>query len=60
MRTTGRAIGAALAGALLAITGLATAAGADEQPVTVSGTFDALTYNVAGLPESRGGWGAAA
>jgi hypothetical protein len=55
MRTTGRAIGAALAGALLAITGLATAAGADEQPVTVSGTFDALTYNVAGLPESLSG-----
>lgn len=55
MRSRGRAIGALAAGALLAVTGLTMTAGADEQPITVSGTFDALTYNVAGLPESLSG-----
>ena len=55
MRIDGRALGGLLAGALLAATGLTMTAGAAEEPITVSGTFDALSYNVAGLPESLSG-----
>ena len=55
MQRNGRAFAGLLAGALLAATGLTMTAGAAEQPITVSGTFDTLTYNVAGLPESLSG-----
>lgn len=55
MRSQGRAIGGLVAGALLAVSGLTMTAGAVERPITVSGTFNALTYNVAGLPESLSG-----
>lgn len=54
-RTMRRAIGSLAAGTLLAITGWTVGAGAGDRPITVSGEFDALTYNVAGLPESLSG-----
>jgi hypothetical protein len=50
-----RIMGMAIGGALIVALVASSTAGADPAPVTVTGTFDALTYNVAGLPEALSG-----
>lgn len=55
MRTRFRAVIGLLVAAVLVVTGLTAAPEAGAQDETVSGSFDLLTFNVAGLPEGLSG-----